>query len=232
MRKFVSVVLVLLICLISCAAAPPLVRLCVKVPGRAGISCGTGTTASDTPYILTAYHVVDDLQAGAKMMIKTALDTIVVARCDLFTDTTSDVAIIRVPTVGDSLPLCLPEVGESVSIYSLDKIRRGFTLFVTDTTVYIDAVGDEDNYATFGNSGSPIVSDERGCIVGLLTAILWSKDSDGNRTKYIWSTGVSSEVIMWLLAEQAKHDAARMATANKKEQPDAGTDTDTADATE
>ena len=223
MRRIFTVFVAVLFGLVSCGAAPPVMRICVRPVGGHGVSCGTGTAVADTPYVITAHHVVDDFATGAMMMIRTHTDTVIFNKVDLYSDSSSDISIIRVPTIrsGRELPLCLAEPGEEVSIYSLDKIRHGRVLFATDTTVYIDDGEDGGNRVIPGNSGSPIVSDERKCIVGLATAILWSKDKEGNNIKYIWSTAVSSEVIMWLINQMVLHDISVKA-AQIEEQVDAG----------
>jgi S1-C subfamily serine protease len=154
---------------------------------------GVGTAVADTPYLLTVAHVVSDL-ADKTMLVSLGGYWISLNGAQLVLDPVNDAAVIRLPVLADNrLPLCYPRAGERVTVYTLRGEIDGVTTVVTQGAFGLTA------RLRHGDSGSAIVSDERQCVIGLATQILYD---DGGAV--VGSTGVAANVLMHLLTQQTE----------------------------
>ncbi len=211
MKKFFTVFLFVLLGLVSCGASPPIVKLCtVDKATELPTKCGRGFVAKDSPYTLTVEHLIDRSQFLA--MVSDS-EIVVLRGYYVFLEKDIDVAFIRVRTTGPSdMPLCSPliEAQEDVVIYGQDGPIKGKTILVTETDLRIDAL------IVPGDSGSPVVSVKRKCIVGAITGWFWRNLPDGSK-KYAHATAAPGNVLKWLINKGEEH-------LNQKEKPDASQD--------
>lgn len=199
--RSLSVVLVSLIGLVSCAAGPPAIRVCVNNGG-----CGVGTTVADTPYLLTAGHVLSMVTKGSLVMLKanegvtdgrgeSIENTIIVAGSKIdYPDDGSDAALMHVPVIDDqNYPLCDPIQGEEIIVYTLRGEMTGEIELSRSNFLFMSA------QLQRGDSGSAIVSKARKCVVGLAIALLFGVDADGGTGDLEASIGVGSNVLRKLI---------------------------------
>ena len=189
--KYVCLPLVLLGAL-CCGASPPAVNVCVSSPDG-WTHCGVGTTVAETPYLITAAHVLDGLGNGCLITLKTSEDRLVLAGAKITRDEQADVAILHVPILDNvGAKLCDPKINEKIKAQTLAGEKKGIvqrhTLGFIFTTVKLVA----------GDSGSAIVSIERECVIGL--AIMSVSDPDTGVS--IGSVGVDSSAIRGLIDGQ------------------------------
>lgn len=142
-----------------------------------GFSTGTGFLVSETGYLMTNYHVIEDAE---EISIKTAsgeLPVTVVA-----TDEANDVALVRAPISGTPLPLSRGDdlvVADEVMALGYPLVMlQGQTLKATFGRVNaLSGILDHPRYIQIdvpiqpGNSGGPLV-DETGRVVGIVTMTL------------------------------------------------------------
>jgi hypothetical protein len=194
------VILVGIAGLVSCAAGPPAIRVCVS-NGK----CGTGTTVAETPYLLTATHVIAEVKKGSKVLVQAnpglpIENTIVLAGSRIDPAPDGDAALIHVPVIDDqNYPLCSAVDGESVTMHSLNGQKKGIVV-----KQYGDLVVTTIK-AKKGNSGSAVVSDNRQCVIGLLIMLAYETDEHGNMTKQRGTILVGSGVLKRLI-ERSKEN--------------------------
>jgi len=174
----------------SCAEKyPEVVRVCAS--SELGRGCGTGFFVSEDGYIVTAEHVVSyGEEDGMIYVIHSHYPHLKIAAEVMFTDATSDVAIIKISGRGHrSIPIC---EGSTIG----DKIIS-IGLFDTGLEVaqghVIDFVGYYVQTTTVirqGFSGGPMLDVENACVMGVNSRFHPIK-------KY--ALGVRLEAIQWAM---------------------------------
>ena len=198
MRKMFTASVFVLIGLVSCGAAPPIVKLCsVDRDTKEPLVCGRGFTVSDSPYIITAGHVI---RKNAIMAVMSRHNTYSLYGYMVFKEEKLDAAVIRTrATQPSGLPLCSPVIDttEDVEIYTQDGKVLGQTIGGTETEVFFRPE------VRPGDSGSPIVSVKRQCVVGVVIGWQTHLKKDGTKA-FLWSTAAPGNVLKWIIDEGDK----------------------------
>jgi len=217
MKRMFTAAAFVLIGLASCGAAPPIVSICSMDRDTKGTQvCGRGFTVQDSPYIITAGHVVKE---DSILAIKTRHNIYSLYGYIVFVERKIDAAVIRTrATQPSGLPLCDPFVDktEDIEIYTQDGKVLGQTIGATETDLFFRPE------VRHGDSGSPIVSVKRQCVVGVVTGWQTHLKKDGTKA-FLWSTAAPGNVLRWLVAEGDKYAKRVMEQVNEthnKVQPD------------
>jgi len=217
MKRAITVCAVILMGLVSCGAAPPIVSICSMGRDTKDTRvCGRGFTVQDSPYIITAGHVVKE---DSILAIKTRHNIYSLYGYIVFVERKIDAAVIRTrATQPSGLPLCDPFVDktEDVEIYTQDGKVMGQTIGATETDLFFMPE------VRPGDSGSPIVSVKRQCVVGVVTGWQTHLKKDGTKA-FLWSTAAPGNVLRWLIKEGDKFANGVMEKINEtknKVQPD------------
>ena len=198
MKRMFTAAAFVLIGLASCGAAPPIVSICSMDRDTKGTQvCGRGFTVQDSPHIITAAHVV---KKKGILGIKTRDNIYSLYGYIAFVERAVDAAVIRTrATQPSGLPLCDPVVDktENVEIYTQDGKVLGQTIGATETELFFRPE------VRPGDSGSPIVSVKRQCVVGVVTGNRYHLKQDGTKA-FLWSTAAPGNVLQWLIKEGDK----------------------------
>lgn len=144
---------------------------------------GTGFVVADpkkNQYIVTNFHVIDDSE---HIFVRSTKDAEPYEAHIVNMDPFNDIAILAIDDdiPADGLRLCPvqqpPEIGEDVlaigSPFGLeDSLSTGVVSGVDRQVAYISAsqMIQTDASINPGNSGGPLISRERGCVIGMNTA--------------------------------------------------------------
>ncbi len=221
MRVFVSVFLVLFF--VSCAGfkgnrledlRTSTVKICAVNPlTNKVMSCGRGFVSADSKDIITAGHVVSPMMRT--VLVGGEDDIRVLERPFVMATTDVDMALLHesLPE-GAVLPLCDPLFGEfeSVVVWAQNGPIKGRATGLTRSSLWMFPP------IKGGDSGSPIVSIERKCIIGLVSQVMYYIKKDGSHEDH-HTIGVSSSAIKWLIGAADR-------IYNTPEGDNAGQDTD------
>jgi len=202
-------------------AKPPIVFVCSadKMTGEL-LTCGRGFSVSDVNGIITAGHVASSM-----------FDTVVISGDKrFFVDSSkivnlNDKKVLDLAVIVDDfyiksdVSLCPPMFGdyEDVIIWRNQGPTRGSATGLSRSDVMAFPPTEK------GDSGSPVVSIDRGCVIGLVSTIFYYKDKDGKRENH-HTVLTSSQSILFVVKhldtffpKQEDNDAGQ-----NQEQQDAG----------
>lgn len=200
MKRLFAILLLLLLggsCAHAPPAGPPVVRICGSSSPGSIDGCGRGFIVSDSPYIITAKHV-----AGGRpiLLVHTYKEFFVLMGRFQYDDPNNDVSVVIVNRGEKSdYPLCDPYIDrhEDVYIYGKNGITSGRTIGGTSYETWAIPA------AVHGDSGSPVVSVKRQCVVGLVKGYIYHINKKGAEVPF-QTLLVPAHVIRRAIAEAEK----------------------------
>lgn len=152
------------------------VGVCLYLMGATGKMCGAGAVVGDGGTIATADHIVSYIDSGRPFAVEVTADTrlgpvrlYIMDRKQIVRDDGSDAAIIKLRLAYRGYDMCDARIGEKVRIEAPRGHTLGEVVGLHGTLAYITAEAEK------GDSGSPVLSVERDCVVGVVSQIIKNK---------------------------------------------------------